>query len=357
MRRRATMSYDIKRICSILAGSKDIRIAVAGDFCLDKYLYIDGTRDEISLETGKTAYQVTRRALYPGAAGTIANNLSALGAEVVCCGLLGDDGEGTELERCLLSIGADTSLMIRSSEICTPTYTKPMYDDGTGDPPTEINRLDLRNFAETPVQLQKRLAENIKTALACCRALIVCDQFTERNCSAVTDYMREQLRILAAEYPEKLILADSRGFIHEFRGVTIKCNNREAVRSFGYTESDSEKESVIRECGDRLARRNGRPAIITCGSGGAWIFIPGKDGVSAHYAESIKVEGPIDICGAGDSFNAGFALSAALKLTPQECLIVANTVASITIRQIGVTGTATIGEVCDVLTSYTWLNA
>ncbi|MDD4772623.1 MAG: hypothetical protein PHZ09_03365 [Eubacteriales bacterium] len=95
------MQFDLDRICSVLRNGRDIKIAVAGDFCLDKYLYIDSSRDEPSLETGKTAYQVTRRALYPGAAGTIANNLSALGVSVICVGLAGEDGEGWELERCL----------------------------------------------------------------------------------------------------------------------------------------------------------------------------------------------------------------------------------------------------------------
>lgn len=341
------MSFDSEHITSVLRGGDGVKIAVAGDFCLDKYLYIDGMRDEISLETGKTAYQVTRRVLYPGAAGTIANNLSSLGVKVVCAGLMGEDGEGWELGKSLNNIGADTALMIKSSQISTSTYVKPMYDDGMTL--SELNRLDLRNFGETPTLIQQRLAENIKAALDMCDAMIVCDQFNERNCSAVTDFIRDRLRRFAEEYPDKLILCDSRSFIDEFRGVTIKCNNHEAARTFGYSEADAENETVIRICGSRLADRNGKMAIITCGGNGAWIFMPSSGGITAERVGSFKVEGPIDICGAGDSFNAGFTLGSSLGLTPSECLLVANAVASITIRQIGVTGTATIGQVCDVL--------
>jgi bifunctional ADP-heptose synthase (sugar kinase/adenylyltransferase) len=336
------MQFDLDRICSVLRNGRDIKIAVAGDFCLDKYLYIDSSRDEPSLETGKTAYQVTRRALYPGAAGTIANNLSALGVSVICVGLAGEDGEGWELERCLHNIGADTGLMIKSPDICTSTYTKPMYDG------KELNRLDLRNYSVTPPKLQLRFAENMKEALKDCDAMIVCDQFTERNCSALTDSARDSLCRTAGEYPVKTILADSRGFINEFRGVTVKCNNIEAVRVFGYPASEASDEGVIRDCGSRLAARNGKPAIITCGGDGAWIFIGTH---TAEHVPSIKVTGPIDICGAGDSFNAGYTLASSLSLAPSECLLVANAVASVTIRQIGVTGTADIEQVCAALMS------
>ena len=55
------------------------KILVLGDFFLDRYLEIDAALDEPSLETGLTAYQVVGTRLSPGAAGTVANNLVALG--------------------------------------------------------------------------------------------------------------------------------------------------------------------------------------------------------------------------------------------------------------------------------------
>ena len=35
---------------------------------------------------------------------------------------------------------------------------------------------------------------------------------------------------MAKQYPDKLIYADSRAFIHCFHNVVIKCNNLEAAR-------------------------------------------------------------------------------------------------------------------------------
>ncbi|MBI1831693.1 MAG: carbohydrate kinase, partial [Planctomycetes bacterium] len=55
-------------------------IGVLGDLFLDRYLDIDPAIGEPSIETGLDAYQVVRVRSAPGAAGTVINNLAALGA-------------------------------------------------------------------------------------------------------------------------------------------------------------------------------------------------------------------------------------------------------------------------------------
>ena len=63
----------------------------------------------------------------------------------------------------------------------------------------------------------------------------------------------------------------------------------------------------------------------------------------------VRVELPIDICGAGDATNAGFAFARALGFEPVEAAFLAGVVSSITIKQIGVTGVASVRGVVDVL--------
>ena len=63
-----------------------------------------------------------------------------------------------------------------------------------------------------------------------------------------------------------------------------------------------------------------------------------------------KVEGEIDITGAGDATNAGIVTGLSLGLTEAESARLACAVSSITIQQIGKTGTATVAEVADRLT-------
>jgi len=76
------------------------RIAVLGDYFLDRYLDFDSQLAEISLETGKTANQVVDVRHSPGAAGAVVGNLHALGCgAIVNIGFRGDDGEGYELRQ------------------------------------------------------------------------------------------------------------------------------------------------------------------------------------------------------------------------------------------------------------------
>src|SRR5438046_5274278 len=86
----------------ILSQIPRLTIGVVGDLLLDRYLDIDASLTEPSLETGLDAYQVVRVRSYPGAAGTVINNLAALGVgRIVPIALIGDDGEGHELRQAL----------------------------------------------------------------------------------------------------------------------------------------------------------------------------------------------------------------------------------------------------------------
>src|SRR3974390_2703222 len=77
-----------------------LSIAIAGDFCLDRYLEIDPARQEISLETNLPVYNVANVRAQPGGAGTILNNLVALGMRTIFpVGVAGEDGGGYALRR------------------------------------------------------------------------------------------------------------------------------------------------------------------------------------------------------------------------------------------------------------------
>ena len=83
-------------------------VGVLGDLFLDRYLDIDPALDELSVETGKIAYQVARVRSYPGAAGTVINNLAALGVgRIYPIAFIGDDGEGYELRQALNRLRKD----------------------------------------------------------------------------------------------------------------------------------------------------------------------------------------------------------------------------------------------------------
>jgi len=313
---------NIRELGKKLKNASDIVITVVGDYCLDKYLYIDIDRDEKSLETGLIAYQVTKKGKYPGGAGTVVNNLRSLEAQVLCVGVIGDDGEGYELLTALKKVGADTSFMITDSERCTSTYTKPMRGEN------ELNRLDFKNFEPMSRQTEQKLIENIYSAVKRSNAVIVLDQFIEENCNTVNSTIRDEIAIIAEKYPDLIIYADSRAYINLFKNIMVKCNNHE-----------------IKDNGESMYQKNKKPVFVTMGEDGSMVF--DKDG--SHKINAIKVEGPIDICGAGDACTSGIVLGLTLGAPPKVATMLGNIISSITIKQIGVTGTATQKQVCDVI--------
>jgi len=142
------------------------RIAVLGDFFLDKYLDVDPTLAEVSVESGKTAHQVVSVRTSPGAAGTIVNNLAALTAgELYVLGIIGDDGEGYELRKSLTGLGCNSDGLIVLPDRFTPTYLKPR-DRRTTELSGEHERYDTKNRRPMPEAAQNAVLDRLERLLS-----------------------------------------------------------------------------------------------------------------------------------------------------------------------------------------------
>src|SRR5947208_15745457 len=164
-------------IDAILARLPVLTVGVLGDLFLDRYLDLDAALTEPSLETGLDAYQVVRVRSYPGAAGTVINNLVALDVKRVCTiSVIGDDGEGYELLRALDQLNVvDRTWILQSSSRRTPTYTKPMLQ--TKDQSArELNRLDIKNKERLPVQAEVGVLKALEQAWKQVDAFVISDQ-------------------------------------------------------------------------------------------------------------------------------------------------------------------------------------
>lgn len=332
---------DINKIIDRLGHIKEKKILVLGDYCLDKYVYSDPAEDDVSLETGVAAWQIYGKKMAAGAAGTITNNLRALGAEVICVGIVGDDGEGYDLLKCLKQIGADTRYIMVSEEITTATYLKNMRKQSDGRY-REDTRLDFRNRSITSEAMFEELGRNFEEAVKEADGIIVSDQFFERNSGVVGDILRTKINEFAKKY-KKPFLVDSRAFAREYKGMFIKCNNYELMKYCG-AEGDPECMEDVLRGGMKMKQEVEHSIFITCNKDGIKVF---EDEIS--HVPTYPVEGEIDVTGAGDASNAGIALSLALGLTPTEAAMVACCVSSITIQQLGTTGTATVEGVIERL--------
>jgi bifunctional ADP-heptose synthase (sugar kinase/adenylyltransferase) len=330
----------IERILSTIPNRT---VGVLGDLFLDRYLDIDPALNEPSVETGLTAYQVVKVRSYPGAAGTVINNLAALGVgRIYPIACIGDDGEGYELRQALRALSAvEQGGLIQAPDRRTPTYTKPMLGKD------ELNRLDIKNRTPTPDGIQEHLIELLDEAWPQLDALLVLDQVSEEDCGVVTKRVRDHVAELGAREPEKFVMADSRERIGLFRNLCVKPNYDEAYRTMFGGPPGPDSTFLAHEFAlATLAQRWGRPVFCTMGASGIKFADPAKNMlVGFPIIPAYPVSGPIDICGAGDSCSAGIASAMVSGLTHEEAAAFGNLVASITIQQIGVTGTATPEQV------------
>ncbi len=318
----------------ILATIPNRTIGVLGDLFLDRYLDIDPALNEPSVETGLTAYQVVGVRSYPGAAGTVINNLAALGVgHVYPIACIGDDGEGYELRQALGKMPAvEQGGIFLSAARRTPTYTKPMLGK------EELNRLDIKNRTPTPEDIQDRVIALLDEAWSRLDALLVLDQVSETDCGVVTAKVRDHLAQLAERDPKKFVMADSREQIWEFRNVAAKPNARECYSTRDRGGLSPTQEALDLEVWQRTSTL-GRVLFATEGECGISLFDPQSPGRRVRVP-AYPVSGPIDICGAGDSCSAGIASGMVSGTTHEQAAAFGNLVASITIQQIGVTGTA-----------------
>jgi rfaE bifunctional protein kinase chain/domain len=322
-----------------------LRLAVVGDFCLDRYLEIDPARTERSLETGRPVHNVVRVRAQAGAAGTILNNLVALGVgEIHAVGFAGTDGEGFELRRALAALpGVRLEHFVESPLVRTFTYCKPLvlHPDL---PPEELDRLDSKNWRPTPAEVEDRLIRAADELAAHADAFIVMDQVSVAETGVVTRRLRDALAAVSRRRPNLLILADSRRGLRDFPPLTFKMNRVE-LRSLIGADHGLEMAEVRRAAAE-LADRNGRAVIVTLAEQGLLGAAPG--GAVTHVG-ALPVRGPIDIVGAGDAVTANLTAALASGCSLPQALDLANAAASVVIHQLGTTGTASLEQIQQLL--------
>jgi len=240
----------------------------------------------------------------------------------------------------LAQTGVDCTHLIVSPDIMTPTYCKPMRRDADGTE-TEMNRFDSRNREATSGELQDAIIEELRACVPEMDGIIVADQEDVPDWGVITPRVVDEMARLAEEYPEKIFFADSRGDISRFHNVIIKPNNHEACGAAGVEVDGEPTREQSAQAGEMLYERNRRPVYVTLGADGIMLF----DGAGATHLPGVRVEGEIDIVGAGDSVAAGIVSALCAGATHTEAGLIGNLVASITIQQIGATGTATREQV------------
>jgi len=358
----------------ILAEFPNISVLVVGDFCLDRWCTYDPELASASRETGIPRTAVVACEVTPGAGGTVTNNLKELGAgRIGIVAVVGDDGNGFELERALRCRGIGTQYLLRAPGRHTFTYTK-LLNARTGE--EDLPRLDFVNTAPPGAEVEQKIVEALDASIPAADVVLVADQSEIAGGAVITDRVREALIAAAERFPEKVFVADSRAQVEKFRGLIVKPNEdeaREAVRRICCAGDDSgesprplaPENPTVEEVGEVLRQHLGGklPLYITRGPEGALLFSgppaagvesPRQPGPGPQLIPARRNLNPVDICGAGDAFEAGLALALAAtqrlygKRDYAAAAQVGHLVAAVTITKKG-TGTASPAEVLSLL--------
>jgi bifunctional ADP-heptose synthase (sugar kinase/adenylyltransferase) len=333
-----------QRLQELLDKFSSRRIAVIGDFFLDKYLEVAPDLAEKSVETGKTAHQVVWIRTSPGAAGTVVNNLAALGAGTLfAIGATGDDGEAYDLRKELRARNCNTDGLLPFDNLRTPTYLKPR---NVNDPSLagEHERYDTKNRQPMPAAIGKQILARLDAVLSDVDAVIIGDQVEQDECGVITAAQREALAERARRHPSVVFWADSRTHVRRFRNVIIKPNQFEAVGQPNPRPGDAVSLDKLRLAIPRLKTETGAAVCVTRGALGMLVSDP-----EPVVIPGVKLTGPVDPTGAGDSATAGAVLALCSGASLAEAALVGCLVASITVEQLATTGTATPEQVVERL--------
>ena len=329
----------IDRIKEILNGIKNVKIAVYGDFCLDAYWLLDPHGSEVSAETGLMAQAVSRHYYSLGGASNVVANLAALEpAAIQVIGVVGDDIFGRELKRQLHELGVDTtSLVVQKENFDTVTFGKP-YLEGNEQP-----RIDFGFFNKRTEATDQALLNGIRSALETADALI----FNQQVPGCITnESFIDHLNSLFDEFPDKIVLLDSRHYGHRFKNIYRKTNDLEAAL---LNNADVKPDDVltladVKKYAQSLAQQSGKPVFVTRGQRG--IITVDSDGV--HDVPGIQLMKKLDIVGAGDTVTSALALCLGAGLRPAEAAKFANFAAAVTVQKLFQTGTASGDEILEV---------
>lgn len=325
---------DFQYLNDILNKVSKNKIGIIGDCCLDIYWDVDMRLSELSLETPQFPLPVVKERFYLGSAGNIVNSLSTLKVkEIDFITVLGNDWRKRIVIDLLDNLkNVNTEHIIISNERVTPAYCKPLKR-GTSNVVYEASRLDFWNLGEISEEIEEEIIDKLYEMAEKLEVIVVEDQIKN---GVITDEIREIISELGKK--GNTIIVDSRDNAHKYQNVTLKLNDKELIDMAENLNVDIHDKEIV-SIAKKISNKIQGDIIVTLGEKGA-IWISEN---RIYEKKAFKVEGEIDIVGAGDGFISG--LASFYKLASKEnILLLCNLISSIIIKKIGLTGSASSEE-------------
>lgn len=294
------------------------RVAVVGDFMLDRYVWGDAGR--VSPEAPVPVVHAHREDHRLGGAGNVVANVCELGGSAACFGLLGEDEAAGEMSEGLSELGAETAGLVRDAE--RPTIQK------------------IRIMARNQQMLRVDREQSTPIAEADARSLLDALAAASWDVLVLSDYGKGTLSPQVIE--GALAEARRRGVpsvvdpkhreLARYRGAGVVTPNRaEAEVAAGVSLRET---STLQERGEQLRAEAGVDALlITLGPEGMYLLDGGQTGM--HLPTAARQV--YDVTGAGDTVVAMLAVARGGGASLEDAVRLANAAAGLAVAKVGTT--------------------
>ena len=298
-----------------LESFRGIRVLVAGDVMLDRYVHGEATR--ISPEAPVPVLSVREKTDVPGGAANVAANLSGLGCSVVLFGIAGKDEQAHILGSMLEGMGVGNRLVYDGSRLTT---TKTRIVSGI----QQIVRCDEES--SFPLGVEKE--ENVFLSLE--------SRIPEADAVVLSDYGKGLFRgdlarhvIEAAHARGKTVFVDPKGEDWErYRGADCVTPNEKEL----FQVSGEDRGNGLSSRGRDVRGSFGFvKLLVTRGAKGMTLF--GEEG--EYSLPALRVREIFDVSGAGDTVISVVAAAISAGFSWREAMALANTAAGIVITKPG----------------------
>jgi D-beta-D-heptose 7-phosphate kinase/D-beta-D-heptose 1-phosphate adenosyltransferase len=312
------------RLIELMEHLPAARIALVGDFMLDRYLF--GKAGRISPEAPVPVLHFAREEQRLGGAGFVLAALATLGANVRAVGVLGKDAAGEEIKRQLNGFDVDCAGLIESAS--RPTVSKVRLLGSSQDrTPQQMIRLDFEEPGPCDQATCERVLSAAKTAIEW--AEIICLEDYNKGV-LVPALTREIIRIARAANKPVLIDPANLSDYSKYAGATaLKCNRPEAERATGLPMRDAEQYAA--GAAKLLKSLQLEAVIITLNEQGAYLATDKGEGrILATRPRQVA-----DATGAGDQVLATLCVAHAAGASWTDAVALANVASGIEVERLG----------------------
>lgn len=300
------------------------RILVLGDLMLDQYCW--GNAERVSPEAPVVVLRADQSESRLGGAANVCNMLRGLEAEVVCCGVLGEDAEGQTVVRMLADAGVDVSGALVDSG--RPTTVKHRFVGRAANRHAhQILRVDREARQPIGSHLQGNLAAAISRKLSDCAAAIVAD-YGKGVCTP--DLLRILIEMARGDGKPLLVDPHCGGDYRVYQRATVLTpSRREAEFATGYRVARPDDAMVA---GEKLCRELALDAVIVTIDSDGLVLVQGAD--QTHFPT--RARAVYDITGAGDVVLAVLGMCLAENLPYEVACRLANIAGGLEVERLGV---------------------